>query len=360
MRRPAGWCLLAGLYLLSVGTASARTLEVGPDRELKTASAAARVVADGDRVVIDPGEYFDCAIWQANDITIEAAAPKGAGTARPVFTDRACAGKAAFVIGGNDVTLRGLVFTRIRVPDGNGAGIRAEGRNLTVEHCEFTNNQAAILTVDQPDGFLIVRDSSFAANGACQADRCVGTLNTGQLARLRVERSRFADPRASLPGEKSPTAAEQIRTGARSAELVDNRIEDGDGASSGLVAFNSTGSLLMSGNSLEMGPKLEYPHGVIFAGTGWGQAESLVLRGNSLVNHSARPGLLLLNWTNASPVLDGNKIAAGDTEVSSRGLWWHRVRYGLVSGKNAVVSVKDTIRHIGGSVLSGVKSLVRG
>src|SRR5258708_26983509 len=51
-----------------------------------------------------------------------------------VITDKACQGKALFVITGDDVSVRNLTFTRARVPDGNGAGIRAEGVNLRVEH----------------------------------------------------------------------------------------------------------------------------------------------------------------------------------------------------------------------------------
>ena len=100
----AGGCLLAACAILfSARAASCRTLQVGPDRELKTAAAAARMVEDGDRVVFDPGEYFDCAIWRANGITIETATPAGADRTVPsdvVFTDLACGRKAAFVIGG--------------------------------------------------------------------------------------------------------------------------------------------------------------------------------------------------------------------------------------------------------------------
>ena len=231
--RPGRRRLLVGCaWLMMIGSASARTLEVGPRRELKNPSDAARIAQDGDRIAIDPGEYLDCALWRANDLTIEASDP--ANAVGVVLTDRACAGKASFVVIGNDVTLRGLTFTRIRVPDGNGAGIRAEGRNLTVERGIFVNNQMAILAADQPTGFLVIRDSEFAANGACDAGRCVGALGIGRLARLRVERSRLRDPRGSQ-GE----AGAQIASAAQTTEIIDNRIEDGAGASSFLVAYTA-------------------------------------------------------------------------------------------------------------------------
>ena len=93
--------LMFGWLAVPVG-ASARMLEVGPQRALKTPSAAARMAEPGDQVVIDPGEYFDCAFWRTNGITI-AAAPGDP----VVFTDRSCGGKASFVISGNDVTVLG-------------------------------------------------------------------------------------------------------------------------------------------------------------------------------------------------------------------------------------------------------------
>ena len=363
MIRAGGWLLAVSAILLSAGAASARTLQVGPDRELKTAAAAARVVEDGDRVVFDPGEYFECAIWRANGITIEAAMPVGLGSSQPpdvVFTDLACGGKASFVIGGNDVTVRGLTFTRIRVPDGNGAGIRAEGRNLTIERCSFTHDQTAILPVEQPTGSLIIRDSSFVANGACDREDCHPSLGAGRLARLRVERSVFRDPRAGQTESGRLVAGPQIASAAVSTELVDNRIEDGDGASSALVSFSGEGSLLMTGNTLELGPRLADAPAALFAGGGWGRVASLTFRGNTLVNHTGHPGVFLLNWTNVSPVLEGNVIGAGDTAVSDSGLWWHRLRYLAASARDGLVSVKDGIRHIGGSVLRGLKSLIHG
>ncbi len=337
--------LVGCALLFAISSASARTLEVGPDRELKNPSDAARIAADGDRIAIDPGEYYDCALWHANAIVIEAADPAKAGGV--VLTDSACAGKASFVIDGRDVTLRGLTFTRIRVPDGNGAGIRAEGRNLTVEHCAFINNQTAILAADQSEGFLVVRDSEFSANGACGAGRCVGAIAVGQLARLIVEKSRFHDPRGSQQTDGKPAAGAQITSAAQFTELLENQIEDHAGASSFLVAYTGDGALLMTGNLLEKGPQPPDSRAAILAtGTGWGHAENLAFRHNTLINHTSHPGVLLLNWTDADPELEQNILGADDAAVSSRGIWRHRLRYVL----DILIGAKDSARHMAGSL----------
>jgi hypothetical protein len=336
--------LVAG-WLCLPGHPSASTLEVGPQRTLKAASDAARVAADGDRIVIDPGQYFDCAIWRANGITIEAA-PGGA----VVFTDLSCAGKAAFVVEGSEVTLRGLSFTRMRVPDGNGAGIRAEGRNLTIENCRFTNNQMAILAAAQPTSTIVLRDSELSDNGACSAGGCVGAIGTGPLARLRIERSRFGDPR----GEAS-AAAPQISSGAQIVELIDNRIEDGKGASSLLVSFSGDGTLLMAGNTLEKGPMTADSRAAVLAtGAGWNSSATVTLAGNTLVNHTGRNSVLLVDWTGGSPKLDGNVLGNGDAAVSTQGIWRHRARYVL----DRLIGLKDAAGRAAGGLLRTLKALI--
>ncbi len=71
-------------------------------------------------VMIAPGVYRECAVQQAGRITFKAVQP---GTA--IF-EGACEGKATLVLRGGGATVDGLVFRGIRVPDGNGAGIRIE------------------------------------------------------------------------------------------------------------------------------------------------------------------------------------------------------------------------------------------
>ena len=54
-----------------VATEDAPILHVGPTRELKTPSAAAKVALDGTIVEIDAGEYVDdVAVWTQNGLTL--------------------------------------------------------------------------------------------------------------------------------------------------------------------------------------------------------------------------------------------------------------------------------------------------
>jgi hypothetical protein len=55
-------------------------------------------------------------------------------------------GKAIWVISGNNTMVEDIEFAGATVPDMNGAGIRAEGNNLTIRNCYFHDNQDGILT----------------------------------------------------------------------------------------------------------------------------------------------------------------------------------------------------------------------
>ena len=80
----------------------ATVLTVGRGKRFKNPGAASVVAQSGDIVEIFPGVYDDCAVWPQNDLTIE-----GMGKAVTI-ENRACIGKGAFVIHGNNVTVRNI------------------------------------------------------------------------------------------------------------------------------------------------------------------------------------------------------------------------------------------------------------
>jgi hypothetical protein len=315
MRSPARLTHL-GIVLVCAcigSAATARTLVVGADRELKVPSAAAAVASDGDTVAIDAGEYFDCAVWRANGLTIEGSADN------VVITDTTCEGKALFVTVGNDITIRNLTFARARVPDGNGAGIRAEGGNLRVEHSRFVNNESGILAIGLPDGTVTVVDSEFAGNGRCAAARCAHALAVDQVALLRVENCKFT---ATKQGH-------HIVSRAVRSELSGNEIADGpEGNSSYLVDIPNGDSLVMVNNVLEKGPKSSNPATAIMLGeearvpaTG-----EYVFSGNRFSNDTGAATIFIRNWTSVTAKLDGNILGGRTTAVSSDGYFLHQIR----------------------------------
>jgi hypothetical protein len=287
--------------LLVAFPASARTLRAGPGQPYPSPLAAFRDVVDGDTVLIEPGEYFECYGFLASHLTI---AGNGPGV---VLTDAACYGKALLVLDGEDTTIRNLTIARVRVPDGNGAAIRLEAPGLTLENVSFVNNQVGILA-GSVGGEIRIKDCRFEAGGVGGAQPKYAVF-IGEAALLRVERSVFKGAKGG-----------QIASGADRTELIGNEIATGAGERPAEAVFAARGSLLMEDNVITVGPNSPFKQAAVIA---WDEA-NVTLRRNRLVNATGTPLTLLLDWTSNDPVLDANQLGPGDTLVSTSGLWRHR------------------------------------
>jgi hypothetical protein len=327
MRR-AGLALpssLAILLLAAGGTpAVARTLAVGSGLDFATPSEAARTAADGDTVTIAAGTYYDCAIWHAGHLTIA-----GAGSETAVITDKACAAKAAFVIQGDGVTVSGLTFQRIRVPDGNGAGIRAEGRDLTVRDSRFINNEVGILAGG--GGSLLVTGSSFGANKGGTPEHPLGAVSATGLDRLRIEHSVFERVRGGL----------QVWSSAGRTEIMDSHLLDEGGGMSGPLVSVDGGVVIVTGNTIDLAPGAAERPGAILV---YGDAGTIVLRGNTLVEPMGTVPLLR-NWSGVSATADGNSVPVGVEAVSDAGVTYHRLRSRAAALRAAARDMVGAARH---------------
>jgi hypothetical protein len=277
--------------------ARAATLEVGAGKKYPMPSAAAAAAKDGDHIVIAAGEYFDCAFWKANDLVIEGAAPEAT-----VITDKACGGKALFVLDGQRITIRNLTLTRARVPDNNGAGIRAEGGDLTIEHVRFINNQDGLLAADLPAAKIVIRDSEFSRNGTCEGGGgCAHGLYVGQLALLRVERTKFFETRQG----------HHIKSRALRTEVIGCDIADGDkGTASYSLDVPNGGSVVVRDSHIQKGPKSENHTAAIMIGAeGVSQpTKEIIVANNTFTVDGDYNSFLVDNLTATEAQLKGNKL----------------------------------------------------
>lgn len=221
-------------------SSAARTLEVGPGLAYQSLTQAAADARDGDRVTIEAGTYHECAVWRANNLVIE-----GLG-ANPgvVITGPPCMGKGLFVTIGNDITVRGITFEGARATDLNGAGIRGEGTNLTVERARFIDNQDGILAAGVAASTVLIRDSDFERNGTC-AGACAHGIYIGKAGLLRVEHTIFLETHEG----------HHIKSRALRTEIVDCDISDGDqGTASYLIDVPNAGEVVIRDNRLQKGP----------------------------------------------------------------------------------------------------------
>ena len=287
------------LMLFCIASAQAEVLEVGPGKKFEQLQQAVFAAQAGDTLRLTPGDHYDCAIVTKSDLIIE-----GAGKPEETsLTDKPCGGKAALVTMGENTTVRNLTLTRMRVPDGNGAGIRMEGRNLTVDHVRFINNEEGILGGLTPESVLTIRDSEFVHNGTCEQG-CAHGVYVGQIALLHIERSRFYET----------MTAHHIKSRAARTEVIDCDIEDGpNGTASYEIELPIGGALLARGNTIVKGPKAENHTAAIMIGSeGVSQpTPELVIENNTFRKDGAYSTTFVVNSSATPAQLVGNNIQSG-------------------------------------------------
>jgi len=294
--------VLTGITIANASPAA--TLEVGPNQIYKAPSAAAAVAKNGDHIEIEPGQYFDCAVWNADNLVIEGTGPG------VIITDKACMGKGLFVVEGKNTTVRNLTLTRSRVPDMNGAGIRLDNGNLTVDRVKFIDNQNGIMG-GVPGTTVTVRNSDFDKNGTCQA-ACAHGIYVMNIDLLRVENSRFSNTRQ----------AHSIKSRARRTEVIGCTITDGpEGTSSYLIEVPIGGAVIARDNTLEKGPKSENHNAAIAIGAeGVAQpTPEITIANNSLRNDGSYQTALVWNMTATPAKLTDNKLSGSAIPLKGDG-----------------------------------------
>lgn len=247
-----------------------RTWLVGPGRALTVPSAAAAVARDGDTVLIDAGTYpGDVATWPQDDLTL-----RGVGGRAHVRADGHDAqGKAIWVIAGDRVRVDRVELSGAAVPDRNGAGIRAEGTDLTVTRSWFHHDEMGILTGADPESDVVVRRSRFFRNGA--GDGYSHHLYVGAVRSLTVTGSWFRDA----------DVGHELKSRAARNEIVGNLLDDADGAASYSIDLPNGGLSLVAGNVVVQGPSSENSTLVSYGAEGLTQpSRRLWVVANTFVN----------------------------------------------------------------------------
>jgi hypothetical protein len=139
----------------------------------------------------------------------------------------------------------GVIFQNIRVPDGNGAGIRLESGNLTVRNSLFRNSEEGILTGDYDGGQVVIDKSTFRHLGRCDRDLdCAHGIYIGRLATLTVTNSRF----------DAGDGGHYLKTRTARVTITGNSFDDSGGRLTNYMIDLSNGaSGVISGNEMVQG-----------------------------------------------------------------------------------------------------------
>jgi len=302
--------LLAAAPAVAAPTVAAvETLRVGPGERFRAPSEAAAAVREGDRVIVAPGTYRDCAVWRAASVTVEAA-PGG-----PVVIEGpACAGKGLFVAAAPGLTVIGLTFRGAAVPDGNGAGIRGDGGgDLTVRRSTFEGNENGILAGGTAAARLVIEDSVFRGNGALREGRdCAHGVYAGTFGAVVIRRSHFVGTRT----------CHHVKSRALRTEVLDSTIEDGpEGDSSYLIDVPNGGDLLVARSTLRKGPRSDNPGTAVMIGAEGVRhpTASLRIEGNRFENLQRGGTAFVGNRSGVPAGLRGNRLVGRVTPLVGPG-----------------------------------------
>jgi len=268
-------CLIATAGLAATSSALAETLLAGPDGSPMSFAQALSQAQDGDTIELLPGTYTgQVGVIEGRRLRIVGMEP------RPVFdaAGRNAEGKAAWVVRNSEVTVENVAFQGNRVPDGNGAGIRLESGRLQVKGCEFTDNEAGILTGNDGQSELRIEDSVFS-----QTPHAVGRLPhllyVGRIARVEIRGSRF---HAGFEGHL-------IKSRAAVTRIAYNLIYDGDaGGASYEIDLPNGGDAIVIGNIIGQGRHSQNPVMVAYGAEGRPHTKNrLLMSHNTLISDYA-------------------------------------------------------------------------
>jgi hypothetical protein len=292
---------------IASGAAAAATWHVGPGQAYAKPCAAIAAAASGDTILIDAaGSYNgDVCQWYKNGLSIHGfngrphidAAGKSAG------------GKAIWVISGNDTMVDNIEFSGAQVVDGNGAGIKLEGVNLTVRNCYFHNNQAGFLTSNPGTGDVLIEFSEFAFNGA--GDGQTHNVYIGHMGKLTFQ---FNYSHDSVGGQL-------LKTRAAENHVLYNRLSGEKGTTGYELDISNGGLSYVIGNVIEQGLN-DLNHAMLAymreGSSSLNPIWQLYVVNNTFVNSLSVGTFLSIGTADTIPVVATNNIFYGRGTISSQ------------------------------------------
>ena len=292
--------LLLAAAAPSAAAAAPFTVAETGRRVARRQAAGASIGGGSGTIRIAPGRYRGCAVQEAGSVAFVAEP----GTA--VFDGGACEGKATLVLRGRSARVEGLVFTHVRVADGNGAGIRLEQGDLSVSRTMFADGQCGILTANDPSGSIRIDRSTFSGLGKHPDGDGAHSLYVGGYGQVTVTRTRF----------ERGTGGHYLKSRAPRIEVLDSSFDDSAGRTTNYLIDLSNGAVgRIAGNVFVNGTgKENYGTMISVAPEGAeNRSAGLVIENNDV---SVAPGFrwhtaFVGDWSGEPLAVHGNRVGPG-------------------------------------------------
>jgi hypothetical protein len=293
-------------------------LTVGAGEEYSTLAAAVAASQNGDVIQVQAGTYTNDFSTISTSITIEGIG----GMVNLVATEPPPNEKGILVIGTETssptVTLDNIEFSGAAISageGGNGAGVRYQAGNLTINDCYFHNNQDGLLADADASGSITINDSEFADNGTTNG--LTHNIYVNAVGTLTVTGSYIT----------AANTGNEIQSRALVNDITDNRIVDGPTATASYsINLPNGGVDTVTGNIIEQGPDSENPIIVAFGASGSVYAgSSLAISDNTILNdEDVGDARAIYNFSTTAVTFTDNsvygltaaEIASGSVDVS--------------------------------------------
>lgn len=264
---------------------------------------AVDAIGDGKgTIVIAPGYHRDCAVQTAGRVAFVAVE-----AGRVVLDGVTCEGKAALVLRGAGAKVDGIVFQNMRVPDGNGAGIRLEKGSLDIVNSLFRDSEEGLLTADDPAATLTIDRSTFSRLGRCDRGlSCAHSVYTGIYGRVVVTRTRF---------EKG-SGGHYLKSRAIVVDVEDNSFDDTQGTATNYMIDLPSGSTGRIANNLFVQGRDKENYSALIAVAAEERknpSRGLVIEGNraSLPAGLDRRSAFVADWSGEPLAIGPNELGPG-------------------------------------------------
>lgn len=302
----------------SCNASSGNILWVGAGEAHTTLRSGIAAAQAGDTICVRAGTYVNDFATIRRDVRIIGVGGRVHLKADQGSGGRLEAGKGILVVGlptaAPNVYIENIEFSGAKVPDRNGAGIRAEGPNLTVRNVVFRDNENGILAAGREDSTIVIEHSEFARNGF--GDGRSHGLYINRIKRL-VFRHNFAH---------HARIGHQLKTRARENVIVGNLFMDGEsGSSSYAIDMPNARVAYVLGNVLQQSDVVQNSTLIYVGGKGEGRMPRVFIANNTVINDRQRGGVFVRNGSPISVGIHNNLLIGKLQTVKGKAIESHNL-----------------------------------
>lgn len=266
-------------------------------------AAAVKRLRDGSMLDLGAGTYRQGLVIEANGVTLR-------GHGHVIFDNAAVRGKGALLIKGNDTRITNIECRNVTVRDRNGACVRLQGRNLTLDHVYFHSSEQGVLTGGDP-GTVDISDSRFELLG--KNGRAHGLYIGG--GELLIRDSLLLS---------SVSQGHEIKSRAKRNVIERSVVASLGAADSRLLDISNGGELIVRNSVLQEGPASVNSDMIGFALEKRQHERHHIELTNNIILLEGRRNTRLLHRRNAdvTSTMEGNMIVgATQPEFAGMNVW---------------------------------------